>query len=95
MYPRSERDQGKPPWGTGTKALTSSLIRPARSSKPWSMGLRIGGQLPTYGRLRAGGTRAKGERMEGGEYACPFFFESIFFDVLFTSTLDTITNPPL
>ena len=66
-------------WGTGTKALTSSLIRPARSSKPWSMGLRIGGQLPTYGRLRAGGTRAKGERMEGGDYACPFFFESIFF----------------
>ena len=43
------------------------------------MGLRIGGQLPTYGRLRAGGTRAKGERMEGGEYACPFFFESNFF----------------
>ena len=31
--------------------------------------LRIGGQLPTYGRLRAGGGRAKGERMEGGDYA--------------------------
>ena len=28
-HSRSERDQGKPPWGTGTKALTSSLIRPA------------------------------------------------------------------
>ena len=82
------RDQGKPPWGTDTKALTPSLIRPALGSDPRLRARlpdragnpqRAGGahgSLVQYAIPRAGGEarHAKGERMEGGEYACSFFF---------------------
>ena len=71
-----------------TKALTSSLIRPALGSDPRFRARlpdragnpqRAGGahsSLVQYAIPRAGGEarHAKGERMEGGEYACSFFF---------------------
>ena len=77
-----------------TKALTSSLIRPALGSDPRFRARlpdragnpqRAGGahgSLVQYAIPRAGGRgapHAKGERMEGGDYACSFFFESKFF----------------
>ena len=77
-----------------TKALTSSLIRPALGSDPRLRARlpdragnpqRAGGahgSLVQYAIPRAGGEarHAKGERMEGGEYACSFFFsKAIFF----------------
>ena len=71
-----------------TKALTSSLIRPALGSDPRFRARlpdragnpqRAGGahgSLVQYAIPRAGGEarHAKGERMEGGDYACSFFF---------------------
>ena len=82
-----------------TKALTSSLIRPALGSDPRLRARlpdragnpqRAGGahgSLVQYAIPRAGGEarHAKGERMEGGDYACPFFLEPIFFEGSFHS----------
>ena len=53
---------------------------PDRAGNPQRAG-GAHGSLVQYAIPRAGGEarHAKGERMEGGEYACSFFFESIFF----------------